>query len=216
MKPQSRSAANYVSQLMNTFKTLSLLLIFLSGIAVSAGRTIPEPQPDHFNVSLPPQDRQCSVTVSSRDVDFGSLSRWQMQETSHGNALSPGERTLALSVSCPYSQPMHIKVHGDSAADGNLRYGHTGSLQLEIYDAQVDGQPVQMVPISPDLIQKEGEQTRIFLRPDNGAAASRKGSLITGKNFTVRLKVRPQLPESETRVTAPQQSETRLTLEILP
>ncbi|MEG5569400.1 hypothetical protein VIW49_18745 [Enterobacter bugandensis] len=192
---------------------LSLSLILLSG---SAARAMPVPQPDHFSSGLVPQDRLCSVTVSSRDVDFGSLSRWQMQETGRGNALSPGQRTLALSVSCPYSQPLHILVQGESAADGNLRYGQAGSLQLEIHDAHVDGQPVQMVPVSRDRVRKGGEQTRISLRPDNGAAASRNGSLITGKNFTARLEVRPQLPESETRVTARQQSETLLTLEVLP
>ena len=213
MKPRRHSAANQTSQMMKKCIPFGLLVTLLSGSAVQA---MPAPQPDHFGAGGMPQDRRCTINVSSQDVDFGTLSRWQMQETGRGNTVSPGQRTLALSVSCPYSQPLHIMVQGEPAGDGNLRYGHAGSLQLDIHDAQVDGQPVQLIPVSRDRIRKGGEQAGLRLGPGSGVAASRNGSLVSGKTFTARLEVRPQLPERETRVTARQQSETRLTLEILP
>lgn len=192
-----------------------LSLVLLTGLLTQA-QAMPALPVDNFSAGALPQDRRCTVAVSSPEVDFGIRSRWQMEDAGPGNVLSPGVRTLTLSVSCPFSQAMHVSLRGDPAQDGNLRYGRAGSLRLRLLDAQLDGQPVQLTPVSRDRIRQGSEQSSLPLKPGSGVVASRNGSIITGKTFTARMEARPLLPESEARVSSRQQSETRLTLDLIP
>lgn len=193
-----------------------LLSLALLASLLAQAQAIPAPPVGHFSAGALPQDRRCSIAVSSPEVDFGTRSRWQMENVGPGSILSPGVRTLTLSVSCPFSQAMHVSLRGTPGQDGNLRYGRAGIVRIRMHDAQLDGQPVKLIPVSHDRIRQDSEQNSLPLKLGSGVLTSRNGSIISGKTFTVHLEVRLLMPESEARVSTLQQSETQLTIDLSP
>lgn len=193
-----------------------LICVLLVSLMASQAQAMNPSSTDHFNTGALPEDRRCNITISSQAIDFGILSRWQLKEAAPGNTVMLGQRNLSLSVSCPYSQVIHLYLHGDLAQDGSVRFGRAGSLKLNLVDAQLDGQPVQLTPLTLDRIRLGAEQNSLILKAGSSFAASRNGSLIIGKAFTAQLEVRPFLPEHEVRVRTHQRSDSRLTIDLIP
>lgn len=167
------------------------------------------------NGMTPPPDNRCSLSAGAPVVDYGVQSRWQLQDDGGSQRVTPGRRSLTLSVVCPYSQTMRLTLRGDMAGNGELRYGERGYVVLQLTDAQLDGQDVQTAAITLDGTLSGGEQTSLRLLPGNIFAAVQNGQLARGKRFTARVEIKPVLPEQDARVAARQVSEASLTLELI-
>jgi hypothetical protein len=148
-------------------------------------------------------------------VDYGTLSRWQLQDTTGDvGALTPGKRTLMVNVVCPYTQVMRLTLRGVAAANGSLRYGDRGSLRVQLLEAQLDGQSVQFATTTFDGVLNGSPASTLTLQPGQTFAVITTGALAQGRSLTFRLEIEPVLPEEEARVSSRRISETLLTLEL--
>ncbi len=105
---------------------LLTLLMSVTGAGISASN----PHPD---IEANPMPISCRMSVSHSVVDYGMMSRWQLQNIGNGS-VSPGTRSLTMSVFCPYSQTMYLQVHSKNS-DGGLRYGEHGIIRIRLLDA---------------------------------------------------------------------------------
>lgn len=160
-------------------------------------------------------DPRCQMSVSSPEIDFGEMSAGQLQELPGGRKLSPGKRTLTLSVSCPFSQPMRLMLRGERATNGEVRYGSKGSVELRMLDAQLDGQTIGLAIESDDRRRHRAGRPDVVLKPGDEVIAVRDGQPARGKNFSARIDVEPVLPERATRVPARETSTAMMVLELI-
>lgn len=165
--------------------------------------------------SIMPIDTRCSLSAGAPVIDYGTQSRWQLQDADGSQKVTPGTRTLTLSVVCPYSQSMRLTLRGDRAANGDLRYGERGSVTVRLLDMQLDGQNVQVARTTPDGMINGAAESSLLLQPGNSFAATHNGLPIKGKSFTAHIELEPVMPESAARVSARQTSESQLTLELM-
>lgn len=197
---------------MKTLLTSLILIFALTPLSKASSA-----YPGVVEQALPslPVDTRCSLSIGTPVIDYGSQSRWQLQDTTNSNEVTPGKRTLMLSVTCPYTQTMRLALHGDRSANGTLRYGAQGHVNIRLLEAQLDGQTVQVVTLTPGNSINDTPSDIIQLRPGDSFAAVRNGHLAKGKSFTARLEIEPVLTDSAARVSAHQTNESNLTLELL-
>ncbi|MFJ2550256.1 DUF1120 domain-containing protein [Pseudomonas sp. NPDC087612] len=163
-----------------------------------------------------PIDTRCSLTLGGGVVDYGTLSRWQLQDAQTGhNNVTFGKRTLTLSVACPYTQSMRLTVRGERSDRGDFRYGNRGSMIVRLFDAQIDGKSVQIASGTPDGIINGAAGDSALLRPSESFAAISSGQLAKGKTFTARVEIEPTLPEADAQVSTHEQNEANLTIELM-
>lgn len=167
------------------------------------------------NVSILPIDTRCSLSTGALVIDYGTQSRWQLQDVAGGQKVTPGKRILTINVVCPHSQTIRLTLRGDRAANGDLRYGDRGSVSLRLLDAQLDGQNVQMAVTAPDGLLNGTPSVITFLQPGNSIVGIQNGLPGKGKSFTARIELVPVLPANEARVSARQLNESNLTLELM-
>ncbi|WP_213878244.1 fimbrial protein [Pseudomonas sp. dw_358] len=157
-----------------------------------------------------PVDVRCTVSFGNDQVDYGTVSRWQLQDAQTGpHEVTFGKRTLMLSVICPYSQTIRLRLYGERNASGDLRYGDRGRLILRLSDAQLDGKNVQLVSSRPDGVVEGSTHDSLWLQPGQVFAPG-----IDGKALTARIEIEPILPETEARVGSLRSSESRFRIEL--
>lgn len=194
---------------MNAFCVRWLLVLLMGVTGGSAGIT-----PLGSEVSEMPPDTRCSLSVSNPVVDYGVMSRWQLEEVASGS-VSPGTRSLTLSVVCPYTRVMKLRVQGEGSEQGGLRYGERGATRLRLLDAQLDGNAVGLRVLTPaGVIRESGGQT-VALNAGQQLAPIVQGRLAEGKTLTARLEIQPVLAEEDARPSSRQRSETMLTLTLV-
>ena len=163
-----------------------------------------------------PVDTRCTLSLGSGVIDYGSQSRWQLQNASTAfNSLTFGKRTLPLGVVCPYTQHMRLTLRGERGPNGNLLFGKRGNLTIRIFDAQMDGSSVRLAQTSSDGILSAAITDSLTLQPGQSFAPITNGNLAQGKVFTANLEIEPVLPEAEARVSAHQTSQATITLELM-
>ncbi|NLU15353.1 MAG: fimbrial protein [Serratia liquefaciens] len=196
---------------MRKILTLLIMGLVMSQLAVAAiGTSITEAQS-----FLPlPMYKTCSLSASTPVIDYGTQSRWQLQDVAGSNAVTPGKRTLILNVVCPYRQVMRLTLRGDRAANGNLRYGEQGSVNIRLLDFQLDGQSVQVAFSSQPGVIDGASESSLLLQPDKVFTIVQNGQLVEGQIFNARVEIEPVLPESAARVTSRQANEAHLMLEM--
>jgi hypothetical protein len=200
----------------STMRTLAIL-VTLIGLASQPAKAI---QPMHDLSIGPPgftaMDSRCSLSAGGATVDYGVMSRWELQDaTGESNALTPGKRTVTVTVVCPYVQPMRLSLRGEAAANGNLRYGDKGHLRLHLREAELDGRSVQVATTTSNGVLNASPTSTLVLAPGQTFAAASGGAVASGRTLTLRLDLEPILPEGEARVSAQRISEAQLTLELV-
>jgi len=192
---------------------LMLVLIVLYSGLVGAVLPVADVQ---LNQPSLPVDAGCRLSTGGGMIDYGNQSRWQLQAASSGgNTLTPGKRTITLSVVCPYTQPLRLSMHGDRAANGALRYGYRGSTIVRLFDMQLDGQSVQIMNVTPSGAINGTATDTYLLKPGETVAATLNGRLARGKVLTARLEIEPIMTNEEARVTMGTIKESLLTLELV-
>ncbi|AZD55537.1 hypothetical protein C4K19_3752 [Pseudomonas chlororaphis subsp. aurantiaca] len=196
-------------KMLNRLMTLALL-ISQPGLAMTPSGVRSGGLP-----STLPVDSRCSLSAGGQVIDYGNLSRWQLQDaTGSANTLTPGKRTLMVSVVCPYTQAMRLTLRGESAANGNLRYGERGNMRIALRDAQLDGQSVQFATTTVDGTLNGAPAATLALQPGQTFTAMTAGGVAKGRSLTLRLEIEPVLPEAEARTSMRRISEAQLTLDL--
>ncbi|MGE8177324.1 hypothetical protein [Pseudomonas fluorescens] len=162
-------------------------------------------------------DRRCSVSLGGELIDYGTQTRWQLQNApAVSNSSTFGKRTVMLSVICPYTQAMRLTLRGQTNASGNVVYGERGSLVIRLSNAQVDGKSVQIAGSTADGIINDAASDSRLLQPGRTFAPVVSGELTRGKTLTAQLEIEPVIPTADARVSRRQISEARLTMELMP
>jgi len=162
-----------------------------------------------------PVDTRCVISVGAPVIDYGSLTRWQLEEAGNRQTLTFGKRTLMLSVVCPYSQSLRLGLRSSHAANGDVQYGSRGSLTVQVMDAQVDGHAVLLNSIRPEGVMEGGAQPSVRWRPGESLVATRNGQVIEGKTFNARVEIEPLLSESAARVSGREVYESMLSIDLI-
>lgn len=159
--------------------------------------------------SVPPQT-QCAISVSNNNIQYGQLSRWQLEKASTAsNLLTPGKRTVSATISCPVSQIIRVRLRGDATVSESFRYGDKGVLSIRLINAWRDGQA-----FTPDHIASGESRTVTSPLPRK----IRPGDLLTSggealvRTLALQFDIEPHLPESAARVSARTESEGRFVL----
>lgn len=194
--------------MMNKF-ILSLLLISSTAMAAT--------EPGFSGEELPIQtDRsRCIINAGGRMVDYGVMSRWQLQDTGRDGELTPGARTLPVTVACAFTQEFQLKIAGNSSMAGQVRYGNSGWLKLRVNNLRVDGRATGIIVTSPDEGTREVASGSSAVSDGSVFSPYRDGQKVTGRTVTFDMMLEPRLSERDSRVGAPTESEAglRITLE---
>lgn len=167
-------------------------------------------------VQPPPADTRCSVSLGSHTVDYGALSRWQLRDSEAGSRhVTFGKRTLMLSVICPSSQPLVLRLNGERSAKGDLRYGERGWLAIRVLEANLDGKSVQVVSSRPDGVIEGAASDSLTLQPGQVFAPGVNGQVAKGQSFTARVEIEPMLSAEAARVGSLTTSEARFNLQLV-
>lgn len=161
-----------------------------------------------------PPDTRCTMSVSSPFVDYGLMSRWQLLDLP-GRRVTPGIRSTLLSVVCPHTRIIKLRVQGEINASGSLRYGEHGYTLFRLLDVQLDGNAGELRPLSPDGGLEDAAGEALPLTPEQRLVTLVRGQVAAGKTLTARLEIRPVLREEDARVSSIQRSESRLTLTLV-
>lgn len=190
-------------------------LALLIGITFASSANTPAPLGIGGSMvpELPP-DTRCTMSVSNPVVDYGLMSRGQLQELPGGN-VTPGSRSLTLSVVCPYSRIIKLLVQGEGREHDELRYGKRGVTKFRLSDVQLDGHPVELQTLSLTGEPTSAASLTTPLLVGQQWVPIKLGRFAEGKTLTARLDIQPIIPETEARVSSPQRSESMLTLRLL-
>lgn len=195
---------------MNMFWKRWLLVLLMGVTGTSAANPIMPPALEASPMPTLPPDTRCRLSVSNPVVDYGMMSRWQLEYIGAGS-VSPGTRSLTVSVVCPYSRTMSLRVEGEDR-EGGLSYGEHGTIRLRLLDVQLDGNVVELRTVTPTGVITESGGHRLALNAGQRLAPVMQGRLAEGKTLTARLEIQPVLAEDDARVSSRQRSETLLTL----
>lgn len=187
------------------------LLALLMGVtsASSAAPIMPSGQGASPMPTLPP-DTRCRISVSNPVVDYGLMSRWQLEDIGAGS-VSPGTRSLTVNVVCPYSRTIALRVEGERRGAG-LRYGEHGATRLRLLDAQLDGNTVELRTVTSAGVITENRGHRLALTAEQRVAPVIQGRLAEGKILVARLEVQPVMAAGHARVSSRQRNETMIKL----
>lgn len=158
---------------------------------------------------------RCVISAGGRMVDYGVMSRWQLQETGRGAELTPGVRTLPVTVACGYTQEFRLRMVGNSSLAGQVRYGNSGWLKMRVNNLRVDGRATGIVVSSVDEGAREVPSGSASVSDGSLFTPYSDGQRVTGRTVTFDLVMEPRLSERDSRVAAPTESEAglRITLE---
>lgn len=195
------------------FLVKALMIWLIASFGASA--KIERPMIQNLNGIPGITDSRCHLSVSNAVIDYGELSRWQLQEVANGRALTPGKRTLTFNALCPFSQTMRLMVFGDKASNGELRYGDQGKVLMKISDAQLDGKSVQLSAMTSDNRLTGAAFDAKQLKPGERIAATVNGRKAIGKVFSAKIEIIPLMPEGAARVASRQRSEAAMTIELM-
>lgn len=172
------------------FKKLSLVL-FGTFFSLSSFAS----EMSDVSQSVMPIDPRCNISVGDSAIDFGMLSRGQLQRDNQ--TFSPGTRVLMLNVVCPDAQLIKMIAQGLSDESGNIRYGTAGRLKLKLSDAWLDGRSVALIDVTDD---RNTPQSQISLKAGTRFSAWVNGAAAMGKNFQAKLEIVPVMEDRAARV----------------
>ncbi|MCS3432615.1 fimbrial protein [Klebsiella sp. BIGb0407] len=196
---------------MNLFCGRWLLALLMSVTGVSSATPVPPNGPEAESLPILPPDTRCSLSVSNPVVDYGMMSRWQLEDVG-ASSLSPGTRSLTVNVVCPYSRAMSLRVEGEDSGQGGLRYGERGTTHLRLLDVQLDGNAAELRKVTSAGASTESGGYVPELNAGQRLVPVIHGRPAEGKTLTARLEIRPVLAEEDARVNSRLRSETMLTL----
>ncbi|MVW79082.1 hypothetical protein [Bordetella sp. 02P26C-1] len=93
------------------------------------------------SVSSLAQSSSCSLDMSDRVLDYGSIARVELLSREHQGKAALGERIVTLSARCETPQLIGISYNSASAATAESKV----NVNLRILSAQLDGKSISLV-----------------------------------------------------------------------
>ncbi|KAF1028741.1 MAG: Protein GltF [Pseudomonas sp.] len=141
---------------------------------------------------------ECQLNLSETRLDFGLMNR--------AVALVPGperllgERRLSLTLNCAQPTDMQVFYRALVADAERFRFTERGSYRLNVRDAIVDGQAVEL-----GLLAGKGQPpittgTALTWRPEHGIVPMRAGVPLSGRSLSVQIEASAWAREDAARV----------------
>lgn len=132
----------------------------------------------------------CQLSLSQPRIDYGVLRQAELLNGRFGpQIITPGKRTLHLSVLCVEISPIAIRFSGSPAGAQGFRFGHGGSFTLGIKHARLDGRHVELTTGQPLAGIPAGR-----LLPGHVLIARAGGVPAMGRRFSAQVDVDTYLP----------------------
>lgn len=200
--------------------TAMLIASILTTVQAKASlrQTVKERFPQYNINELPLRDVSCSLSSSGNNVNYGNMTRSQFSPLpAYPNMLTPGTRSLILTVTCSESRVLLLTLTGEPSpyASGLLRYGAMGVINLNMTDASVDGKSVLLRLITRDGTAAKGASKSVPLMPGSRVAPVLNGRPVRGRTLTARLEITPALNNDSLLVTAPNSQSAHFSLHLL-
>ncbi|UUN89813.1 DUF1120 domain-containing protein [Pseudomonas extremorientalis] len=142
---------------------------------------------------------ECQLNLSQTHVDFGLMNRAVALVPAPERLL--GERQLSLTLNCPRPTDMSVFYRGLAAGPGRFRFTELGSYGLQVRDAVLDGQAVELGLIAGPGQAPSAVSARLSWQPDHGVVPMRGGVAVTGRNLSLQLDASAWASEDAVRVS---------------
>lgn len=165
-------------------------------------------------VTVPPAGPRCEVVLGASAIDYGAVTRYQLEGHGSTGELSFGKRRMVLHVTCSTPLLPGLVFRGPSSAS-NYLFGTAGKVTLTLSEPQLDGRPVQL-----------GNATMVGEMPARVASSARlmPGQVIVpvldgrparGTRWSAIVDVEPVVPRDSSQVATPTTLETNGTFQVL-
>ncbi|AZP73497.1 DUF1120 domain-containing protein [Pseudomonas poae] len=141
---------------------------------------------------------ECQLNLSESRLDFGLMNRAVALVPSAERLL--GERRVSLTLNCPHPVDMSLFYRGLGAGAERFRFTERGSYGLQVRDAMLDGQAVELGLIAGSGQQPIATATALAWRPEHGIVPLRGGVPVTGRNLSVQIDASAWASEDASRV----------------
>lgn len=142
----------------------------------------------------------CDIRLSGAEVDYGRMTRAELQVTRSAGPVSIGKRQIALNVVCRQAQPFELQFDGLAASAEAYRFGKSGYFTLNLRQALVDGQPALIAQTARNGAPPGAVSDNLRLPPQASAAVVRDNRPLAGKTLTLQIEVETFVDDATTRV----------------
>ncbi len=126
---------------------------------------------------------ECQLNLSQTQLDFGLMNRAVALVPAPERSL--GERQLSLTLNCPQPTDMSVFYRGLGAGPGRFRFTERGSYALQVREAVLDGQAVELGLIAGPGQAPSAIGDPLVWQPDHGVVPMRGGVAVTGRNLSL-------------------------------
>ncbi|NWC94505.1 MULTISPECIES: DUF1120 domain-containing protein [unclassified Pseudomonas] len=130
---------------------------------------------------------ECQLNLSESLLDFGQLSRTARHNPAGQHLV--GERRLSLTLNCPQPTDLSLFYRGLAAGAERLRFTERGTYQIQLSDAVVDGQAVELGLLSAPGQAPTDTRAALNWLPGYGIAPVRAGAVVPGKSLALQLTI---------------------------
>ncbi|AZF03879.1 DUF1120 domain-containing protein [Pseudomonas sp. R5-89-07] len=140
----------------------------------------------------------CRLTLSESRIDFGLISR--MGALYSGPERLLGEGRLNVSLNCPDTRDMSLFYRAVTAGAQRLRFTERGSYGLQVQDAVLDGQAVELGVLNGRGVAPTARGNALSWQAGQAVAPLRDGVPAMGKSLALTLQVKAWAPHEATQV----------------
>lgn len=141
----------------------------------------------------------CQLNLSESRLDFGLMNR--AVPLIPGPERLLGERRLSLNLNCPQATDMSLFYRALAAGPQRFRFTERGSYGLQVGDALLDGQAVELGMLAGAGQAPSESASSLRWRPSQGIVPLRAGVPVSGRSLSLQLTVSAWASEDATRVT---------------
>ncbi|WP_347904292.1 DUF1120 domain-containing protein [Pseudomonas purpurea] len=129
----------------------------------------------------------CQLNISQPVLDYGLMNRAIRPDATSERRL--GERRLSLNLNCSQPIDMSVFYRAMTATVERFYFAEHGSYEMQIRDAVLDGQSVDLGLIASVGQAPVHTASSLIWRPEHGVVPIRAGIPVQGKSFSAQLEL---------------------------
>lgn len=141
---------------------------------------------------------ECQLHLSEPRVDFGLMNRTLALTPATERSL--GERRLGLTLNCPNPTDMSLFYRAMAADLERFAFTPRGSYSLQVSDALLDGQGVELGLLAGSGQPPVQTATSLRWRPEHGIVPLRAGVVARGRSLSVQIQISAWASEAASQV----------------
>ena len=142
----------------------------------------------------------CDIRLSRAEMDYGRMTRAELQVTRSAGPVSIGKRQIALNVVCRQAQRFELQFDALAASAEAYRFGKSGYFTMNLKQATVDGQPALLMESARNGGAAGAPSDTVRLLPEGSVTVVRGGGQAVGKTMTLQIEVDTFVDDATTRV----------------